>query len=296
MTVTTTSELLKGIENSSLSIITKRNYMQKAIVLIKLVDKPLDYIIENPAPVIKIINDKYANIGSRKTFYTFILSLFRYNPELKTKHKHAFDTWFKEFSTSDDTITERYKENAPTKRQVDGYIKFEDIIKKRDALADGLIDKLLLSFYSYIPPMRCDYGKVRLYETDVGESKRTEPNYIHDGKLVIRHFKTEKSHEAYSRDLPKEIVSELKKSLEKKPREWLFINQQGKPFLRNTYTQWTTRILKRLFGKPLTVSLIRHAYINTLDFNTLTIKEKEEIAEGMAHTVATQDKYRLIFK
>ena len=50
--------------------------------------------------------------------------------------------------------------------------------------------------------------------------------------------------------------------------------------LKNTYTKWCNRVLERLFGRALTVSLIRHAYINTLDFNKLTIKEKEEIANG----------------
>jgi len=53
--------------------------------------------------------------------------------------------------------------------------------------------------------------------------------------------------------------------------------------------------LKKLFNKPLTISLIRHSYINSLDFNKLSVIEKENIAKDMAHTVNTQDRYRLIF-
>jgi hypothetical protein len=41
--------------------------------------------------------------------------------------------------------------------------------------------------------------------------------------------------------------------------------------------------------------MIRHAYINSLDFNKLTVAEKENIAKDMAHTIGTQDRYRLIF-
>ena len=71
--------------------------------------------------------------------------------------------------------------------------------------------------------------------------------------------------------------------------------RSGEPMLKNTYTKWCNRVLERLFGRALTVSLIRHAYINTLDFNKLTIKEKEEIAADMTHSAGMQDKYRLIF-
>jgi hypothetical protein len=34
----------------------------------------------------------------------------------------------------------------------------------------------------------------------------------------------------------------------------------------------------------------------TLDFNTLTIAEKERIASEMRHTIKIQDQYRLIFQ
>jgi len=288
--------MLKAIQSSSLSMITKRNYLQKGIVLVKLVDKPLDYIIKNPKVVIKIINREYPNVGSRKTFYTFILALFRYNPDLKCKLKKAFAAWSEEFSKCDQTIVDRYKENAPTDKQIEGYVKYEDIVKKRDSLEDGTDEKLLLSMYTYIPPLRADFGKVALYGHGVTEKDRTEANYIYDSsELVLRHYKTAKSHKEFRKELPKELSVQIKKSLEKRKRDYLFTMKDGKPMLRNTFTKWCNRMLERLFERPLTVSLIRHAYINTLDFNKLTIKEKEEIAADMTHTAGMQDKYRLIF-
>jgi hypothetical protein len=290
------SSLTKAIEESiTLSEITKKNYLNKASLLTKLIGKPLEYIIAHPKPAIKKIKTVYSNIGSRKTFYTFILAVFRYNPELNLKHKNSYDIWFKEFTESDEIISDKYKNNEPSEKQELGYVKFEDIVKKRDELEVGSTNHLLLSFYTYIPPMRSDYGRIRLYDS---ATEITEQNYILMGKtpmLVLKTFKTAKHREKeYNHILPKEIVATLEKNLSLFPREWLFVNNNGTPYIKNSYTQWSGRVLRQLFNKPLTVSLIRHAYINALDFNKLTIKEKEKIAENMGHTVATQDKYRII--
>jgi hypothetical protein len=287
------SELFKNIQKADLSEVTKRNYLQKSIVLIKLVGKPIEYIIEHPDAVIKKIESEYDNTSSRKSFFVVILAIFRYNPELKTKYKKEYEKWMKGFEEIDEKVNDRYKENAPSDRQKEGYIKYDDIVKKRESLESGNIERLLLSMYTYIKPLRCDFNRIRLYKSG---DKKTEPNYIYDGRLVLRKYKTAKSHEEYDEELPKELQKEIKESLKKEPREWLFQMNSGEPYLRNTYTKWTTNTFKRLFGKPLTVSLIRHSFINTLDFNTLTIKEKEEIAESMKHSVSTQDRYRLIFK
>lgn len=288
--------LMEGIDKSELSIVTKRNYYQKGVVLMKLIEEPMEYIILHPREVIKKLNKTYPNVGSRKTFYTFILALFRYNSNLKCRYKKEYDEWMKEFTETDKQITDRYKENAPTKKQQEGFVAFDEIVKKRDSLEDGTDEKLLLSLYTYIPPLRADFGKVAIYEEDVPEKERKEENYIYDNsELVLRRYKTAKSHKEFSKELPKELVKQIKESLKKRPRKYLFTMRGGEPLLKNTYTKWCNRVLARLFGKPLTVSLIRHAYINTLDFNKLTIKEKEEIAADMTHSAGMQDKYRLIF-
>jgi hypothetical protein len=75
----------------------------------------------------------------------------------------------------------------------------------------------------------------------------------------------------------------------------LFMDREKKPYKENSYNRWVNRTLQKLFNKPLTISLIRHSYINSLDFNKMTIVQKEMIAKDMAHTVNTQDRYRLIF-
>jgi hypothetical protein len=90
-------------------------------------------------------------------------------------------------------------------------------------------------------------------------------------------------------------MTDLLKSLESHDRKWLFVNTRGEPYTHLRYTEWTICVFKRLFGRPLTVALIRHSFINEIDFNNISIKEKKEIAESMGHTMETQDRYRLLF-
>jgi hypothetical protein len=292
-------DLLAAIDsNADLSPVTKRNYHDRIRAISNRADeKDLLKIILSPDKYIPLMRKWYPLATSHKIHYTAILSLFRYNPEFKEKNKAVHEKWVKAFREADDAVNERYETNKPTDRQVEGYVPYEKLIEVRDSLPAGHIHRLLLDMYTLIKPMRCEYARVAIYRGKVPD--KPDPNYINiHGKkanLVLTHFKTRKHHDAYDIELPKELVADLLKSLEDQPREWLFVNTRNEPYTPTIYTQWTSRVFLKLFKKPLTVSLIRHSYINTIDFNTLSIKEKKEIATSMGHTVETQDRYRLLF-
>lgn len=289
-------DLLEAVGKTDLSDVTKRNYRHRAAALQALAgDKPLYYIVAHPEIFIQKIAERYPKHTSAKAYVTFILGLFRYNKGLREQLPQAYDRWAAAFADADKAVEDRYKSNAPSDRQREGYVEFDEIVKKRDELRPGCTDRLLLGFYSHLPPIRCEYGRIALYNSE-DMPDEPEPNFIMDGKvLLISHFKTRKHHEAMAREIPDALAKDLALSLKERPRDYLFVNKSGRPFTPNAFCHWTGDAFKRLFGRPLTVSLLRHSFINTLDFNKLTIKEKEVIAAAMQHTVATQDRYRLIF-
>jgi hypothetical protein len=239
----------------------------------------------------------YTKPSSLKSVLVGLLAIFRYNPSFKETNIKIYEQWKKLFDHTKAVVEKRYEENKPSERQTQGYVPFEQIITVRDQLPAGHIHRVLLDMYTHVRPMRCEYARIALYKgTKVGP----EPNYIHmRGKshatLVIQKFKTAKTHGKQEVDLAPPLVADLHLSLQEYPREWLFVNTSDQPYSPNQYVQWTMRVFKKLFKRPLSVALIRHAYINTLDFNTLTIKDKKEIATAMGHTVETQDRYRLLF-
>ncbi len=287
------------IRDADLSDNSKENYEMRAHTLEKKAGKSLMYIILHPEVYIEELQKWYPKKTSCKAHMSFILSVFRYNPDITCDNRKIYEKWSEAFNNTHQKVIDRYETNKPTQRQVEGYVSYSDIIKKRDGLEEGTIERLLLGFYTYLKPMRCDYGMVRIYKDKLPTEKDREKNYIFidDDKATLHlgSYKTSKTYNAYDVQLPDPLLKDLKLSLKNSDREWLFTDSNNKAQSRNTYCAWTLRVFKKLFNKPLSVSLIRHSFISQLDMNNLSIKEKKEIAQQMGHNIETQQIYKLIF-
>lgn len=298
MTYSDKTDFSEFIKNAELSPLSKRIYLNKLSVLESHFKKPIFTIIKDATASINALRERYPVDTTYKSVLTVVLTLFRHVPELSKQLSKQHVLWSEAFSHTDKAIEERYKTNEPTEKQSNGYVPYKDIIQKRDELMKGSNERLLLAMYTYIKPLRADFNQIRLYKS---LPKDPEPNYIHLKKtgcvLILTEYKTAKTHGVYEKELPPELCDEIQASLDKNPRDYLFETADHKPFDKaNSFNKSVNRTLQRIFNKPLTISLIRHAYISTLDFNTLTIKEKEIIAKEMCHTLRLQDQYRLIFK
>lgn len=305
------SDLIQPILDAELSPVTKRVYLTRLRTLLGKTGKSIFYVATNPDEFLPQVREWSEAPATQKSYIAAILAVFRHNEGLKDQQPAAYQAWYAAFQEINNAIDERYKNNAPSERQKEGYVPYADIVARRDALPDGSDDRLLLSFYTYLPPLRCDFNRLRVYDAepaaDAPGAPGAELNYIvlprrasgaaNASTLVLGEFKTRAHHDAPLRkELPEALTEQLRLSLHAQPRDWVFTDRKGRPYSAMSYTKWTSRTLARLFGRPLTVSLIRHSFINTLDMNTLTVAEKERIARDMAHTVAMQDRYRLIFR
>lgn len=292
--------LLEGITNTdALSPKSKSSYTELVKAIQNRAEDSIENVVNEPKKYIPLFKKWYTKQTTLKSQFTTILTLFKYNKSYKDEHMKIYDVWLEAFTAAKAIVDNRYETNKPTERQTNGYVPYETIIKARDALPVGHMHRLLLGMYTYLRPMRCEYARVAIYRTRVPAEEVREPNYIlltrGGAKLIIEFFKTRKHHDAFDIKLPDELYKDLKQSLEEVPRDWLFVNSNGEPYTSNLYTKWTMRVFTSIFKRPLTVALIRHAFINTIDFNTLSIKEKKEIATSMGHTIETQDRYRLLF-
>lgn len=295
--------LKKSIESSKdLTETSKKNYIAKITKLESRADADIQTILSHPEKYVPKIKEWYPNETSHKAFFGTVLSVFRYNPEFKAKRAAEVEAWAAAFRSADDSVTKRYETNRPSEKQAAGYVPYGEIIAERDKLPVGHMHRLLLGCYTYIHPLRGEFGRVAVYKGKVPTPKAAaEPNYIllsgdgDSGKLVIRAFKTQKHHDSFDIELPDPFVKDLTASLDESPRTFLFENTKGKPYVQAQFSKWTTSVFQRIFKRPLTISLIRHSFINELDFNTLSILDKKSIAQSMGHTVEMQDKYRLLF-
>jgi hypothetical protein len=171
-------------------------------------------------------------------------------------------------------------------------LTLDDLIKIRDKLPDGSINKLLIGFYTYIPPVRADYFATQLLP--FGHIP-TSSNYIFydstHSHSVITDFKTSAVYKQIVNDLPPELHRQLILSLQQFPRNYLFVNKNGEPFTRNGFTKWAVERLFQIFNKGLTLTMLRHIYISSLDFN-IAATELQAIGLKMGHQLSQQMLYK----
>lgn len=295
----TTEQLLAPIlENPDLTPKTKTNYRNNCRMLETRAERPIYEVLQHPDTYAPLFRRWRPNPTSHKVDFVLILAIFKNNPALRQEFPDAHQGWLDAFKEVDARVVARYESNAPTERQRDGYVPFHEIIAARDRLPAGDIRRLLLGVYTHIRPLRADFCRIALYRGHVPR-QGAEPNYIllngRKGELVLNTYKTSKHHGAIRVELPPALMDDLLLSLEKEPRDWLFVNARHEPFKPAVFSAWAARTFERIFHRPLNLQLVRHSYISSLNFNELTVVEKKAIAADMGHDIRTQDEYRLIF-
>ena len=283
---------------------------QRLMAMSAKLRQPISELAMQPMTVLPWIKKQYPEVATQKNIVTAVLAALRRMPATKPQHRQALAIWLRASKELEAQQQARLKANEPSARQQRGYVDFREVIKVRTALAKGSRQRLLLAFYTMIPPLRCDLNRVALLQCpasaatisqdDVDTVK--ENNFLclpADRKkpaiLVLREFKTANSAGIWRRTLPMNLTQELWTSLQaESPRRWLFTTKSGSPYTAKNFSKWCCSVLQTLFDRPLTLTLLRHSYLNSMDWNKLTIAARETLAADMCHSTETQDTYRWI--
>jgi integrase len=139
-------------------------------------------------------------------------------------------------------------------------------------------------------PVRADYGNVALVDRPLpGGNYIVMPTHT----LVLNEYKTKTKYGTFHRNVPQELMDIIRLSLQRHPRQYLFVDESGRPYeLQNSYTKFANRLLKNIFGKSVTISLLRHSFISGIDFNRTTPAQLMEISHNMMHSMVMQQLYR----
>jgi hypothetical protein len=199
-----------------------------------------------------------------------------------------------------------------TEKQKDNWLSWADVVKVRDGLrsetnplsigARGrslddedftkLLEYLLVSLYTYIPPRRNkDYSEMRVVKK-YRPSMSDEFNYYdREGRqFIFNTYKTAKRYGQQIEKVPDELVSVLELYLKFHPLRKLasyplIVNSLGEEL---NPVNGITRVLNRVFGKNLGSSMLRHIYLSDKYGSSGKKSEMEEDAEKMAHSVGVQ--------
>lgn len=289
------------LKSSPLSDVSKTQYCSRLKRLTDITGHDIDWVIDHCEQSIEAI--KKNNLDDHETAKSLcnsVLSLFKYTKDLEKKKGKQHACWLQHMNIHRAKAQEKYDTLTPSARQVEVFVQWKDILKKRDTLDKDSQEYLLLCLYTMIPPARADMNKVKILQRYPSELQLEKyPNCLVVNKdkmiLIYTEFKsrTEKR-KIYTKELPVELRSVIHRSLEKQPRDFLVVSPRtGQPYDKsNSFDKRFNRLLFDVFDKAVTINTLRHSFINSVD-TSATPAEKAKHAKDMMHSETTFDRYRL---
>lgn len=285
------------------------------MLTLDIMKKDMDYIMRNPEEVYNTLQTfekkgKKYSAPTIKNYLAFILSYMRRNRAIDDREwAPSYRTYKNLLAMMNERISNTLAKGEPSERQKNAVIDWNDAIRARDELGKkeyGSRKHLLLSIYTYIPPVRQDYGKVRILSKAPKKSEKCNGNYIilntSTQRIILNEYKTGERYGYNEYDLPKELTKIIKASLKQTPRQYLFtlLDDPTKPYEDDrSFTYFSNITLKEVLNnKGACVTMMRHAFDTQLSLNYafMSLGDKEKIAKFMGHSICQQVKYMHVVK
>jgi hypothetical protein len=209
--------------------------------------------------------------------------------------QHTYATQMKEDARKYDTLQ---KEQLMTGIQRANWCKWEEIEETLEKLKKKtdyiwkeknpsrsdmmLLQKyVLLACYVLIPPRRAmDFCKMKIRDFD-----KEKDNYYEKGTFYFRQYKTAKFTGLETKKVPKALETLIKKWYSFRDEKLMFSDFMG----AELSSSQITKILNSIFGKAISVNMLRHIYLT--DKNGPIMAELEERARDMGHSVRQMELY-----
>jgi hypothetical protein len=228
----------------------------------------------------------------------------------KPTYKAIYNYWRGKMNTAKEERKQEPKDHEKTETQTKNWLTMEEIIKKRDELADKvnklmknktlteaefeLLQRyLLICIYTMQPPRRNEY----LYMEVIPKPELrlpTDKNYyiISSHQFVFNKYKTQKTMGQQIIPVPDDLANVINMYLKFHPlrdqvKYPLLVKYDGSPI---TALNFITRALHKVLRVKIGSSMLRHIYLTEKQGPALKSMMKD--AEAMAHSVNTaQNEY-----
>jgi len=297
------------IDQSQTTDKTKKEYKRiNSIITTKLWEEPktMWWVLHHPDQFFqqyKIFSltanrGKPYSLSSDKHFHFHYKAIFTLPGVIDILGFDLRGEWLKGAMIASAELENNHLENKPTYKQHEGFVPYLEIVKIRNKLLDGDINKLFLMMYTDIPPVRYDYPFIRILSNDNKYDDEIDDGTIDLQKreLVILKYKNKEHFGTLKIPLTDQIMEQLEISLKKLPRTHLFTNCDGT--LYESVGDWSkhfNKVLVRLTGnKAISISMLRHIYC-THFYNDQSVspERRAEIAIIMGHSLESQRQYML---
>jgi len=263
---------------------TKKKYVQ---AVKRLTDAKLN--LHKPDEVMGWMKEKELGESAMKVYLSALKYHFSVeNMEFPKKYQKEIDRLYHRQN-------EREEDQELTKKQVENFVKYEDLLKVQRALA-AIPDKsefqwrkyLIASLYTLNAPIRADYGEMVV--SGRADPRNTQNQLIWSSKpvFVLREYKTKDAFGVVKIPVSKELQNVIGEWFEHyggTPKWLLGAKVSPNALLGEIAATFSST------GKHVGVNLLRHAYIVHHYPSLKTIKQKEDLARRMLHSRDRQELY-----
>jgi hypothetical protein len=257
----------------------------------------LDWVNKHHKKIYNYIKDTYTKKNSLKSHISTLGQVVKL-----LGNEKAYNEYSAESTAIQKQVSKQNKEQQTDPDRLNNFVCFDDIVKRRDEFGKRFeeapndnklnLSHLLLSLYTYQPPLRQDWKDVLI--TEKKPPVNTDQNYLwkqKNGKytLFLNHDKVTHAYGKAQFDLPDELNKIIDKSLERFPRKYVLslIRNGEKPAGKQNFE----RLLTELFApRRVSIDLLRSAYIiDKYNDKKMSLAQKEELAKKMRHSASTAE-------
>lgn len=255
---------------------------------------------EDQDKIIDLLKD--ANVNSRKTMFSAIISMIKDNEKYKKAMMEDITAKKEEMVNQEKSAT-----------QQENWMEYSEIIKKVDSeLAKcmplltshaGHLDSmemqkltglviLCLTTGKYIPPRRnmdLNLLKYKNYDDKKDNYVQIDPHkQIYN--LVFNKYKTDKTYQGQVIEIPvalRPILIDFIRHKSEDDGDFLLTKRNGSPFQNNDLG----KVLEGFFKKKIGTSMLRHIYLSEKYKDLPALNEMKETAREMGHSVGQALEY-----
>jgi hypothetical protein len=192
-------------------------------------------------------------------------------------------------------VNEEYKNQTKTEKEAVNWVtvqeirdvydhlkeKVDEMIKNKMIHRNTYVDFLLIALLGGVlcPPRRSlDYSvmKVRNYDESID-------NFLKNSTFYFNQYKTAKKYGEQMLKVPKELLPYIKKWLKFHTNDYLLFSDNDK----HLSSSQITKHLNRMFGKQVSVDILRHVYTSNFYKDMPELKKMNQLAADMGHSVHT---------
>jgi hypothetical protein len=265
---------------------TKENYRLALVSIMKNLPEVNDTsFLENEEEVIKMMNSRYENVGTRKAYFTVFFHIMN---KIDLPKSERYITYFLGLKDKIDAVR---KQNIKTERHFD-WKELKDAYDKNKHLLKGEL-RLLGALYIERPPLRGEWIRY-IYVTD-DLSKYSNAIMEKDGEVFLKleDYKNSKKMGVYEYQFPEgEMKNLVIEQMRRKGEDNVFIKMVLK-----TLEKKIEEIVRTLTGmEKIGIQELRRSYETFMqkseEYMNANIMEQDKMHADLLHTANLAREYR----